>query len=167
MGNSTIPVLKTRCMFPAKMKQFKFAFAKESTEHGGTLNKGKRKNTRPFCARRPIHLVLKAEESIFDDRSIIIGTAVKLSHRFGIRIYDLAPGIDHLHLVMKAPSREAYNKFIRALTGVIARTLGKNLWAQVPYTKFASWGRQYRNLQNYMQQNREEVLGKRPYKPRK
>jgi REP element-mobilizing transposase RayT len=148
------------------MKQSQFSFAKETAEHGGNLNKGKRKSTRPFSSKRPIHLILKAEGNIFDDRSIIISTAASLSNRFGLRIYDLAPGHDHLHLVMKAPSREAYNKFIRALTGVIARTLGKNMWAQAPYTKIATWGRQYRNLQNYMEQNREEVLGKRVYKPR-
>jgi REP element-mobilizing transposase RayT len=149
------------------MNQTKFEFAKYELEHGGNLNRGKRKEARPVCTKRPIHLVLKSERKIFDDRSIIIDTAVGFCHKFEIKVYDLAPNLDHLHMVIKVPSREEYTKFIRALTGVVARTLGEKIWAQVPYTRIAGWGRQYRNLQNYLEQNREEALGKRAYKLRK
>jgi REP element-mobilizing transposase RayT len=149
------------------MRQTKFEFAKESFEHGGNLNKGKRKTARPLRLDKPIHLVLKAGENIFENRSVIITTAANLSHRFGVKIYDLAPAHDHLHLVIKIRSREKFAKYLRAVTSVVARTLGTKIWAQSPYTKVASWGRQYRNLQNYMVQNREEALGKRLYKARK
>ena len=86
--------------------------------------------------------------------------------RFGIRLYDQAVNHDHLHFVLKISGRREYAQFIRALTGFLARKLGKGLWKVLPFTRIASWGRDFQRLKAYLCQNREEAGGERPYSPR-
>ncbi len=71
-----------------------------------------------------------------------------------------------MHLVLSIPSRDAYKAFVRALTGILARNLGKKLWALLPFTRVASWGRDYENLRAYLLQNRVEAGGWVPYQAR-
>ena len=87
--------------------------------------------------------------------------------RHGFRVVHYSIQRDHVHLLMKFPSREAYRKFIRGVTGTLARKFGANLWAQLPFTRLFTWQSDYWNLKRYMKQNREETLGHRPYKKRK
>jgi hypothetical protein len=133
---------------------------------GGNLPPGRRKSARPLAKKRPTHLILKAKREIFSERKtvldVVFGQAVKQS----IRIYDLAVAKDHLHLVIVIPGRREYRAFIRSVTGLLARLFGKGLWTALPFTRVALWGTAYRELQRYMEQNREEALGRRPYKPR-
>jgi REP element-mobilizing transposase RayT len=146
---------------------FKFAVApKEILIHGGSNPAKKRKGARPLCAKRPMHLVLKCNKQIFEDRHVIIDTLISYSQDFHVPIYSFAIGHDHVHFITKIPSREAYVKFIRAVTGVLAKTLGAKLFASMAFTRIASWGRDYRQLLRYMQQNWDEACGRVPYKPR-
>ena len=151
------------------MRQTHFKFAnqpKEKLIHGGSTPTKKRKGPRPLCPKSPLHLILKCRQQIFEDRHIIIDTLVPCAHRFGIPVYSFAIGHDHVHFITKVPSREAYVKFIRALTGMLAKTLGAKLFASMAYTRIATWGRDYFNLLRYMQQNWDEACGRKPYKPR-
>ena len=44
-----------------------------------------------------------------------------MARRFEIRIYDFANVGSHLHLVLRARSREAFQGFLRSFAGIVAR----------------------------------------------
>ena len=142
-------------------------FSKSPTFHGGELNAGRRKGARPLARKRPLHLVLKSSRaSLRKHEALILASARRYGERFGIRLYDQAVNHDHLHFVLKIPGRREYAQFIRALTGFLARKLGKGLWKVLPFTRIASWGRDFQRLKAYLCQNREEASGRQPYTPR-
>jgi hypothetical protein len=68
---------------------------------------------------------------------------------------------------LKLSDRKSYAAFIRTYTGLVARKLGKNLWAQSPFTRVLSWGRDFSHVLAYLQQNRREVTREIPYEPRR
>jgi REP element-mobilizing transposase RayT len=63
---------------------------------------------------------MKCNQQIFEWRWVVIDTLVLYANKFGIPIYSFAVGHDHIHFVTKVPSREAYVKFIRAVTACFA-----------------------------------------------
>lgn len=148
------------------MKQLSLIKA-EKPVHGGDLNLGKRKTLRPLARQRPIHLVLKAKESFpGDDGAIVLKEAQRIAEKFGVKIFDHAVGNDHLHLLITIPGRGEYNAFIRTLSGLLARRFGKGYWKQAPFTRVASWGREFRVLEKYLEKNRLEAAGLLPYRDR-
>lgn len=72
-----------------------------------------------------------------------------------MRIYSMAQNWNHIHLVIRVKSRASYRSFIRALTGamVLLKKAEKGFFDLSPYTKIASWGRQFQNLKNYIYKN--------------
>ncbi len=97
----------------------------EKPVHGGDHKLGQRKTLRPLACDRPIHLILKAREAFQADiGAAVLENARRIAEKFRIRIFDHAVGHDHVHLVLKIPHRREYVKFIRALTGVLARKFG-------------------------------------------
>lgn len=79
----------------------------------------------------------------------------------------MAVAEDHVHLVIKIGGREEYKAFIRSLTGLLARKLGKGLFALLPFTRIANWGKDFAYLKKYLRKNREEASGARAYEPRR
>jgi REP element-mobilizing transposase RayT len=151
------------------MRQTHFKFADQPAPkltHGGSTPTNKRKGARPLDEKKPLHLVMKCKRQIFEDRHVIIDTLVFYANKFGLPIYSFAIGHDHIHFITKVPSRGAYVKFIRAVTGMLAIILGAKLFASMAFTRIATWGRDYFNLLRYMQQNWDEACGRAPYKPR-
>jgi hypothetical protein len=122
---------------------------------------------RPLARRKPVHLVLKAKRALSPKGMWIELEIERLAKRFALRIYRLAIARDHIHLVIEIPGRKEYVAFIRSLTGLIARKLGKGLWHLLPFTRVASWGKDFRNLMDYLRKNLEETVGLRPYEPRR
>ena len=151
-----------------KAKQYFFSFVKEfKKEFGGDLPMGKRKERRPLSTKEPIHLIIKSSgRSIFNptDKGAmrIIQTHAK---RFNIRLYDMALNWSHVHMALMLKSREDYNRFIRAVTSALANYFRKknpNLKSILdlrPYTKILSWGRQFKNVLNYIIDNQLEAMG--------
>jgi hypothetical protein len=131
---------------------------------GGDLPIGKRKVLRPLARKRPIHLTLKAKKNL--RRTRVMEIIHEQGKKSAIQILDAAPNVDHIHLAILIPSREAYNKFVRAVTGLIAKLLGKGLWKLLPFTRVLNWGKPLQELQRYFQKNRDEPAGLRAYEPR-
>jgi len=103
----------------------------------------------------------------------------------GIRLYHFVNVGNHLHLVVRIHDRKRFRIFIRAISGLIARQVlgrerGKALrrgqalraergpansekesragyWIQRPFTRVASWGRDYEGLGQYMLKNQRQV----------
>ncbi|MEZ4872368.1 MAG: transposase [Bdellovibrionales bacterium] len=87
---------------------------------------------RPMDSKKALHVVLKSshakgarsfknkiyEQSIWD----MISKHAQIN---GIKIYEYANGGNHLHILLRATHRDQYNRFIRTITGLIARLVGQ------------------------------------------
>jgi REP element-mobilizing transposase RayT len=149
---------------------------------GGSRLNSHPKTARPLSTKNPIHLVLKSEIAKGSQSFLkgshapkIDGIIRKQANTSGIRLYHFVNVGNHLHLVIKTPNRRAYNRFIRATTGLIARLLLRKergpereqkthrrstgaFWVARPFTRIASWGREYLFLKSYMVKNRIQAL---------
>ena len=136
---------------------------------GGDLNKGKRKTARPLSCKRPIHLVLKCKSSwnLRLERKRVNALASKYSKKFGVQIYKKSVQKDHFHLVISISNPHSYKKFIRSLTAALARQLGKGIWKLSPFSRVLSWGRDFKAVMAYVEQNELEALGVILYQVRK
>ncbi len=132
---------------------------KPSLSFGGSFDQ--RHRLRTLCSKKPVHLTLKSQKrfSLFKSREKIRKIIFKQAKKLGIKIYSWSIQKDHIHLAIQILSREAYKKWIRAVTGLIARLLGKGVWKFRPFTRVLSgFGRELRNLNNYLFRNELEVF---------
>lgn len=152
-------------------------------DFGGSLIKGNPREQRPISMKRPLHLVMrsslaKGERSFLNPRrSRIIRELVHRSAKeHGVKVYRYANSGNHLHFILLPVSRTAFMRFIRSISGVIARmtlgvqrgkALGLKFWDARPFTRILEWGRDYRRACDYLKQNILEALGFIPYQPRK
>lgn len=99
-----------------------------------------------------------------------------MGKRFGVKVYSIANGGNHLHMVILPRTREAYIFFVRSISGLVARLVlkikrgsarGLQFWDKRPYTRLVEWGKDFRGVCNYLMQNTLEALGFIPYQRRK
>lgn len=142
---------------------------KPPTEYGGSLLKGRRKTERTLNSRKPMHLVLKTKSSsfLFKQKQKMQTVLRKQAKTFGVKIYSESIQSDHWHICLKITNRRLYRGFIRSLTGIIARQLGKGLWQLRPYSRIVEWGRDFLNVKDYLLLNYCEMSGIVPYTARK
>jgi len=154
-----------------------------SKEFGGSLLKGNPREARPLVTKRPMHPVLRSTLATGDKSFLNPSRARKIKwlvHRIGkqvgVKVYRYANSGNHLHLVILARSRPAFIKYVKSISGLIARLtmgtergspLGRKFWDARPFTKIIEWGREFRALSNYVLQNTMEALGFVAYTPRK
>ena len=173
-----------------------FAGLKEKNFGGSLLGKGNPRHPRPLSFRRPLHLVMRSsqavrEKSLLSPRRARQVEAVvrRTARQRGIRVYRYANSGNHLHILIKVPSPQAYRAYIRAISGLIARLVlgtergagrkpalgaGKkqgseksaHFWDARPFTRIVEWGRDYLRVCDYLLQNRLEALGFVPYRYR-
>ena len=169
---------------------------------GGSLLVGRRKTRRPVNCKEAIHFVLRSQFAVGQNslrtpknRSIIDCILKKAARKYGIRIYRQAIQSNHIHLILKVPSRYAYKCFISIISGKIASAVmnhmsfknflksislsgrgeglltqlhpGQAFWDYRPFSRILFWGKDYKTAYNYLIQNTLEGLGFIPYKPRK
>lgn len=140
-------------------------FKKNSLVHGGELRR--KKIRRPLDTKRPIHLVLKARHSILrKHEKFIKENFYKWGQKYNLKIYGLSVVHNHVHAAVRFRFRRDYLAFIRALTGAIAKKLGKGLWKFLPFTRVISWGRDLKILAAYIWQNEFEARGLVQYRAR-
>jgi len=149
---------------------------------GGSMLKGNAREQRPISVKRPMHLVMKSSlargESSFLSKKRARRIEDLVHHQgklHGVRIYRFANSGNHLHLVIKPVSKRAFRTYIRAVSGLIARiTLGAEkgkaqglkFWDARPFTRIIEWGRDYKNVCDYVLQNTLEAIGFIAYQPR-
>jgi REP element-mobilizing transposase RayT len=147
----------------------------KARDFGGSLIKGNPREARPISTKRPMHLVMrsslaKGERSFLRNKR---ARAIReLIHRAGkaqgLRIYRYANSGNHLHLIVLPDSRAAFRRFIRSVTGLIARlilgaerghALDTKFWDARPFTRVLEWGRDFRTACSYVVRNKLEALG--------
>jgi REP element-mobilizing transposase RayT len=142
------------------MKQLKLFKENYKTEFGGTLLNGKRKSMRPLNPKLPVHLVLRTDTTqsgtLLQWQTLIKSQIKKWSHRFNITICERAIVGNHIHLLLKLPSRENYNNFARALAGALSAKT-KLKWTSRPFTRIVKQGKDFQNVTAYVIQNQLEA----------
>ncbi len=150
-----------------KQQNFSFITSTKLT-HGGEPSRGKRKTARPLKTNKPIHVVLRANKSTLKTRERKIRELLKrYGEKFNIRIYRSSINSNHIHLLLVSTRRLNFQHFLRSITGLIARLMGKGkLWEYLAFSRVADWGKQYRTLVKHIQMNVLEASGIVSYKPR-
>jgi len=165
-------------------KQFIFTgFEKlKVKDFGGSLNKGNPRDSRPISTKRPMHLVMRStlargEKSFLRPARAkhIKNLVQRLAQGNGVKVYRFANSGNHLHMIVLPKSRDGFNAFIRAISGLIARitlgvergrALGLKFWDARPFTRILEWGKDYTHACRYLLQNTLEALGFIPYRSR-
>ncbi len=147
---------------------------------GAYLKKSHAKTARPISVRRPMHLVVRSTRAtgsqsfLLRDRDLR-KVLSKQGKSFGVKIYRFANAGNHLHMIVLPRSRAAFQKFLRSVTGIIARKIlgaergsarGLQFWDQRPFTRIVEWGRDFTRVNRYLLQNALEAIGFIPYRPR-
>ena len=157
---------------------------KSSLDFGGSLLKNSHAKTpRPISTKRVMHAVLRASvckgplSFLLSKNSKVIDRVLEsqgLLH--GVKIYKVAKAHNHIHLVLLPRSRESFIAFLRSITGLIPRLLlgaqkgspiGKVFWDKRPWSRIISWGKEYKLVLKYLEQNMLEAFGFIPYQERK
>jgi REP element-mobilizing transposase RayT len=156
-------------------------FKRGSVSHGGDLSKGKRKVRRPVDPKQALHLVLRSSKAR-GENSMLHPKHCKHIHEFthsvgkrlGIRIYRYANVGNHIHLLIKVPSRAIWRRFLRELAGGIPiivtgakkgaglkRNEGsiRGFWDGLAFTRIVRFGRDFKTLCNYIVKNLFEAAG--------
>ena len=152
-------------------------------DFGGSLISGNPREPRPISTKRPMHLVMRSSHArgqnsfLSPKRSKLIRELIYRSGKHqGVKIYRYANSGNHLHLIVLPSSRKAFQRFIRVISGLIARiTLGVErghargikFWDARPFTRILEWGRDFNTSCRYLLQNTLEALGFMKYRPRK
>jgi len=157
--------------------KYQYSFFKYSLEHGGELSAGRRKNRRPLSSKKPIHITLKSNFYFLRKlgKATIDSQVRRWSERFGIKVYKYSIQSNHLHLCICGTSVKDIQNFLRVLSGQIAQKLFKfckgvlprSFWKNLVHTRIVEWGRAFKAVIAYIEQNELEVLGLVPYRGEK
>jgi REP element-mobilizing transposase RayT len=143
--------------------------------HGGEVRRGRRKLARPIDPKRPLHVVMRAAQarghwSMLHKRhkGRIFVLVHETADRFGVKVHRFTNVGNHLHLLVRTPSRGAFQDFLRVLTGAIVflvtgtrKGLGlkKRFWDKLAFSRVVNWGREFKVLKTYFAKNLLESLG--------
>lgn len=97
----------------------------------------------------------------------------KIAKRWGIRLYRYANVGNHIHLLIRVPSRATWQRFMRELSGGIALIVtgarkgsaltrnesGRGFWDHLAFTRIVHFGRDFENMGRYLIKNLFESLG--------
>ena len=113
-----------------------------------------------------MHIVISSEQRVLRKHSRLVRRIIqKAATKWGVNIYEMSIMPDHIHLLVRVPSRLAYRFFIQWVTGAIALIL-KIKWKYRPFTRVVAWGLGYRRAKNYVKMNELEAQGEIVHQPR-
>jgi REP element-mobilizing transposase RayT len=158
-----------------------------NASHGGDLSKGKRKTFRPVDPKQALHVVLKSskakgEHSLLHPRhcNSIDSFVKRTAKKWGVRLYRYANVGNHLHLLVQVPTREAWKRFSKELSGGIAQIVTgarkgsalprdddstapesakRGFWDHLLFTRIVSFGRDFKVVTRYLAKNLFEAAG--------
>lgn len=138
---------------------------------------------RPIDSKKALHLTLKSSQArghksfknkIFEAR--IFDIVADHAEANGITLYSYANGGNHLHILLRSKHRDDYTRFIRSVTGLIARLVGGSergkklaikFWDNRPFSRVVSFAkREFEIAKRYLTRNVLEAIGWMPYVPR-
>jgi REP element-mobilizing transposase RayT len=143
-------------------------------EYGGISRKGRRKIRRPFDPKRAMHLVMRASRARGAwsflhrrNKAHVYALLLDLCERYSVKLYGFENVGNHLHLIVKFPSRWELKAFLRVfaqrlmflITGARKGDPKGRFFDAIAYTRVVNWGRDFRVLKSYLWKNALESLG--------
>lgn len=155
--------------------------------HGGQSTANKRKESRPFVANLPVHLVLKSSRAKGQwslnhhrNRSKIQSILYTHADRLKVRILRSQNVGNHLHLLVKSAEKKPLQDFLRIITGRIAVTITgakkgvkklsehphiqtqsqykRKFWDGLSWSRLVNWGKEFFQVSQYIQKNQFDLL---------
>lgn len=155
--------------------------------YGGEHTKSKRKSARPFDPKQALHVVLRSSKARGQFSLLhplhcnhIESHLRRLAKRWGVRVYRYANVGNHLHLLIQAPSRAVWQRFIREFSGAVAMMVSgarkgyglprskatdvaesakRGFWDHVVFTRIVQFGRDFKGVAQYVLVNLWEGAG--------
>lgn len=166
---------------PLRHTETKTVGLKGRKEHGGSINRNKRKEARPINCKNPLHVVLKSEKAkgplyLPYHHKTLKNLIKRCAKKYKISIYEQAIAHNHLHLLIRGKSRKSLHDFFRMLAGLSAKavtgaTKGKpfgRFWTYLLYSRLmTNSAYEFEIVSGYILQNELETQGLIPYSPRK
>jgi REP element-mobilizing transposase RayT len=172
----------------AKKQSYLPGFDKKADiSHGGDFSRGKRKTLRPIDLKQALHVTLRSSKakgqlSMLHPRHCngIEKFVHKTAKRWGVRVYRFANVGNHLHLLIQVPTREAWKRFSKELSGGIAQIVTqaqkgsalvrsqdpsipesakRGFWDHLIFTRIVSFGRDFKGVSAYLIKNLFEAAG--------
>jgi REP element-mobilizing transposase RayT len=172
----------------SKRESYFPGFEKQSSiRHGGDLARGKRKTLRPINTQQALHVTLKSSKArgarsmLHPNHCNSIEKFVrKTAEKWGVRIYRYANVGNHLHLLIKTRTREAWKRFAKEISGGIAQIVTRaqkgaalprtqdasipesakrGFWDGLIFTRIVSFGRDFNGVAEYLIKNLFEAAG--------
>lgn len=138
-------------------------------------NPGSRKKIRPFHRKQALHVTMKSSQAKgkwsflkHDNYFSVLELIESLKQRFSITIEKQSINSNHLHLLLRAKTKDDLSGFLKALSGLIVRkvtgsqkgnSLKAKFWDQRPFSRIVSFGRDFRNVVKYIGMNMNESIG--------
>jgi REP element-mobilizing transposase RayT len=157
------------------------------TSHGGELSRGKRKSLRPIDPKQALHVVLRSSKArgtfsmLHPKHCNHIEKFVReTAKRWGVRVYRFANVGNHIHLLVQVPTREAWKRFSKELSGGIAQIVTgakkgmglsrsadvsipesakRGFWDHLIFTRIVAFGRDFQGMARYLVKNLFEAAG--------
>lgn len=148
----------------------------KNTVFGGSRLKSNPKTARPVSRKNAMHFVLRSRHATGTRsmrygkyRAAVDNIIMKQAKKCGIRIYRYQNVGNHLHILLRVHDRRLLAKFLRAISGLIARAILscergspsriKQFWDGRPFSRIVEWGRAYKTALHYLEKNRLQALG--------
>ena len=163
--------VKTQTRFDS-LKQ-KYAFG------GSLLKKAKNRHARPVSTKEPMHFILKSSKAVgrnsFGHSRNLRQVNALVENRcakYGVKLITYSNNFNHLHMLLKFPSRAIYLRFVRSLTSALAVMITgakKNARAyekffdERPFTRIVRGMKAYKTAWDYIRLNQLEAAGAIPY----
>ncbi len=166
-----------------KLKQPRRGRPRKQRNYSGGSKTWTYKFPRLIVEGKALHLVLKKHPLLplsfkKGPNEILIKKILKRQaklHRIHMKSFSI--NSNHLHLLLLNLDRKSYVKFIRSVTGLMARLLYRQpalhqevgripFWEYRPFTRIVNWGKDLGNMLIYIQQNKLEAIGFVSYFPR-
>ena len=147
---------------------------------GGSLTtKARGRTARPISSKDPMHVVLKSTKAVgkfsFGHKSNVrqVNEIVRRHcKKYGVKLIEFSNNFNHIHLLVRFPSRAIYLRFIRSLTGSLALAIsgasklrglksifgGKGFWDFRPFTRVVKSWRGYKVARDYVVLNQLEAM---------
>ncbi len=191
IGIGAVPMSKSN----VTSKQLKlFKQPKLKKDHGGSLAVRKKRSRRPLNLKQSHHITMKSHHavgirSLFRHKKMILSLIKKNSSKFQVKVYEYALQGNHIHLLVKAQSREGLQNFFRVIAGHTAQRILKEspfrqapggasnkptgckknqrkFWSYLLYSRIITWGKEFKLVVRYIQRNTLELLQVIAYQPR-
>ena len=148
---------------------------KLDSRFGGSDLTSNPKTARPISTKDTMHVVLKSVQargpySFLRYEQSLLKLLHKLALSMNVTLHDVVVMTNHIHLSLKVNSRRAFQNYLRAASGLIARkvlgaqkhkpSLLRKFFSGRPFSRIVNSGRKsWRALTEYFELNRLEKCG--------